>query len=161
MEKLRCCRCGHEWWPKTPNRPGVCPRCKSYDWDKPREGKPATKPDGMSHDQLAGLIREHGVRRMAEAVNNPVVMLGEGWDLTRWHIGQIPGAVMFYRTDRPYDSNPISGEEDTASATITDETSIMCINDRTDKRDEWVKALEGERPVLVIMAPGGRVQEDK
>ena len=31
------CRCGHEWVPRNKGeRPRVCPKCKSANWDKPR-----------------------------------------------------------------------------------------------------------------------------
>jgi len=30
------CRCGHEWLPRiTEEKPRVCPKCKSPNWDKP------------------------------------------------------------------------------------------------------------------------------
>ena len=32
------CRCGHEWVPRNLHqveRPRVCPRCKSANWDRP------------------------------------------------------------------------------------------------------------------------------
>jgi predicted Zn-ribbon and HTH transcriptional regulator len=29
------CRCGHEWYPRDSERPRVCPKCKSANWDKP------------------------------------------------------------------------------------------------------------------------------
>jgi len=29
------CRCGHEWYRRNPERPIVCPDCKSPRWDKP------------------------------------------------------------------------------------------------------------------------------
>lgn len=32
----RCIRCSHEWIPLVDGRPVTCPRCKSYDWDRPR-----------------------------------------------------------------------------------------------------------------------------
>ena len=28
------CRCGHEWLSRTGERPRVCPKCKSANWDK-------------------------------------------------------------------------------------------------------------------------------
>jgi predicted Zn-ribbon and HTH transcriptional regulator len=32
------CRCGHEWVPRNKDeRPRVCPKCKSANWDKPRK----------------------------------------------------------------------------------------------------------------------------
>jgi predicted Zn-ribbon and HTH transcriptional regulator len=31
------CRCGHEWLPRDPNdKPRVCPKCKSPNWDRPK-----------------------------------------------------------------------------------------------------------------------------
>jgi predicted Zn-ribbon and HTH transcriptional regulator len=37
------CRCGHEWLPRDPtDKPRVCPKCKSPNWDRPkrRPGRP-------------------------------------------------------------------------------------------------------------------------
>ena len=32
---LACrCRCGHEWVTREPERPRVCPKCKSPNWDR-------------------------------------------------------------------------------------------------------------------------------
>ena len=32
---LACrCRCGHEWISREPERPRVCPKCKSANWDR-------------------------------------------------------------------------------------------------------------------------------
>ena len=38
------CRCGHEWISREKDRPRVCPKCKSANWDKPKkwERKDAT-----------------------------------------------------------------------------------------------------------------------
>jgi predicted Zn-ribbon and HTH transcriptional regulator len=34
------CRCGHEWVPRNKGeRPRVCPKCKSPNWDKPKQIK--------------------------------------------------------------------------------------------------------------------------
>lgn len=31
------CRCGHEWMPREKGeRPRVCPKCKSANWDRPK-----------------------------------------------------------------------------------------------------------------------------
>ena len=38
MQK-KCERCGHTWLARTLARPGVCPRCKSYEWDVPKKEK--------------------------------------------------------------------------------------------------------------------------
>ena len=39
MKTNTCTRCGHKWYPRTPERPRVCPKCKSPYWDKPRKVK--------------------------------------------------------------------------------------------------------------------------
>lgn len=32
------CRCGHEWLPRDPDdKPRVCPKCKSANWDRPKK----------------------------------------------------------------------------------------------------------------------------
>ena len=42
---LRCLYsdCGHEWTPRFPRLPLVCPKCKRYDWNKRHTG---TTPKG-------------------------------------------------------------------------------------------------------------------
>ena len=41
LAKLKCLRCGYEWYPRTEKRPGVCPRCKCLKWDEPRRVFPS------------------------------------------------------------------------------------------------------------------------
>lgn len=38
VQLLGCrCRCGHEWLPRdAAEKPRVCPKCKSPNWDKPK-----------------------------------------------------------------------------------------------------------------------------
>ena len=32
------CRCGHEWLPRVKDeKPRVCPKCKSPNWDRPKK----------------------------------------------------------------------------------------------------------------------------
>jgi len=33
IEKKICKRCGNEWYPRTPNKPKMCPACKSRLWE--------------------------------------------------------------------------------------------------------------------------------
>jgi len=33
---LTCLKCSHTWRPIKDKRPAVCPKCKSYSWDKPK-----------------------------------------------------------------------------------------------------------------------------
>ena len=37
-DEITCKRCEYTWNPRIPN-PRVCPRCKSYDWQKDRVRK--------------------------------------------------------------------------------------------------------------------------
>lgn len=36
LTRFGCLRCGHHWIPRKPERPRICPKCKSPYWDKPR-----------------------------------------------------------------------------------------------------------------------------
>jgi len=38
LKQLKCKRCGYSWITRT-NSPRCCPKCKSYDWDKPKKEK--------------------------------------------------------------------------------------------------------------------------
>ena len=35
MKKNKCVRCGHEWWPRTPEKPRNCGKCKVAYWWRP------------------------------------------------------------------------------------------------------------------------------
>jgi predicted Zn-ribbon and HTH transcriptional regulator len=35
--KCKCLKCGKEWWPRTPTKPNICPRCKSVHWEQPKK----------------------------------------------------------------------------------------------------------------------------
>jgi hypothetical protein len=39
IEQLYCHRCKNTWYPRTPEKPKVCPACKSPYWDIPRKNK--------------------------------------------------------------------------------------------------------------------------
>ena len=40
------CRCGHEWLPRNPaDKPRVCPRCKSPNWDRQKIKRNEAKAD--------------------------------------------------------------------------------------------------------------------
>ena len=36
VDGFRCARCDHEWIPRKPGHPRVCPKCKSPFWDSER-----------------------------------------------------------------------------------------------------------------------------
>ena len=46
IEKLHCTRCLGSWYPRTPNKPAVCPKCKSRYWDKPLRVKKNNQDEG-------------------------------------------------------------------------------------------------------------------
>jgi len=31
------CRCGHEWLARNGEKPRVCPKCKTPNWDRPKQ----------------------------------------------------------------------------------------------------------------------------
>lgn len=33
ISEKKCLRCDHSWFPRTPDRPYVCPKCKNARWD--------------------------------------------------------------------------------------------------------------------------------
>ncbi len=39
MKRYKCTRCLHSWYPRTENKPKVCPKCKSPYWDRERVNK--------------------------------------------------------------------------------------------------------------------------
>jgi len=41
ITKRVCLRCGHTWWPRSPEEPLACPNpdCHSVYWDRPRKNK--------------------------------------------------------------------------------------------------------------------------
>lgn len=39
LPRFKCKRCGHSWHPRKPQKPRVCPKCKSPYWDTPRGGE--------------------------------------------------------------------------------------------------------------------------
>ena len=39
IEKLKCLRCGYEWFPRSTFKPKHCSKCNSPYWDKPRSKK--------------------------------------------------------------------------------------------------------------------------
>jgi DNA-directed RNA polymerase subunit RPC12/RpoP len=39
---FKCTRCGHEWLPRSVEKPERCAKCKSPYWDKPRKDTEST-----------------------------------------------------------------------------------------------------------------------
>ena len=37
LTTLHCLRCGHDWYPRIPETPKQCPKCRSPYWDSPRK----------------------------------------------------------------------------------------------------------------------------
>ena len=43
------CRCGHEWLPRNAaDKPRVCPKCKSPNWDRPKRTRSEPKAAGRT-----------------------------------------------------------------------------------------------------------------
>jgi rubrerythrin len=39
LSTVKCLRCGHQWFKRTPERPKQCPNCKQTRWDQPSKWK--------------------------------------------------------------------------------------------------------------------------
>jgi ribosomal protein L37E len=55
VSELRCLRCGHRWFPRSPKQPAHCPnpRCNSPYWNRPRKKK------AIQDAKLAKSRRQH------------------------------------------------------------------------------------------------------
>ncbi len=100
----------------------------------------------MAAEQLVGLIRTHGLRRMAEAIAEAnkgfVAGLIEGWDLTCWRAQQTGGAVHLFRVNNPTEQ------------IITGDTHILAVNGPESERGRWetlARESDPEWPCLVVM----------
>src|SRR5678816_387653 len=86
MDKVKCLRCGHSWFPRRPERPTLCPKCGNAKWDQPARGTPdATRVSthqttGDDPRETPGLLAAQTVRfggkiaqdaaRLAELLRN-------------------------------------------------------------------------------------------
>ncbi len=41
--KVKCQKCGHEWYPRKEKRPQLCPNCKCLKWDNYQPQKKKAK----------------------------------------------------------------------------------------------------------------------
>ena len=104
---------------------------------------------GMTQQQMADLIREHGARRMAECVGDFakqfVAGVRAGWDLSNWTIRQAPGVVLFLQTAPAPAGN---------GRLISGEPRILVVNAPEEERERWTADLAAsDAPVLLIMQP--------
>lgn len=37
MKQLQCLRCLHKWYPRSPKKPIMCPKCKTLYWETERK----------------------------------------------------------------------------------------------------------------------------
>jgi hypothetical protein len=51
LPTLTCLRCGHTWFPRTQQKPRVCPnpKCKSPYWDRPRRTEAEGKETALAN----------------------------------------------------------------------------------------------------------------
>jgi len=55
IEKYACLRCGHRWFPRSNEKPRVCPRCNSPYWDRKRKEKiQLNKQEDKKHGIVKG-----------------------------------------------------------------------------------------------------------
>lgn len=74
----------------------------------------------MDHEQLTGLIREHGGLRMAQIATEGLgVQLKEGWNLTAWRVDTSRGGMMlFARHDGAAPLDPARAARDEQRAAL-------------------------------------------
>ena len=48
MKKMKCLRCGHEWYKRRPEKPRICPKCKSADWNVEKKNASSWKDEVYS-----------------------------------------------------------------------------------------------------------------
>lgn len=62
ISELECLRCDYKWFPKSPTKPKVCPRCKSRVWMKPRDGTEPGPKSKRLNDYDSGVVWERSQR---------------------------------------------------------------------------------------------------
>ena len=53
LKGYKCLRCEHKWFPRTPNRPGTCPKCKSPYFDKRRRKELKERQKNANNEMFA------------------------------------------------------------------------------------------------------------
>ena len=48
IQRLECKLCHYRWFPRSTERPRICPHCKSVRWDVGRRFPPRTKPEAAA-----------------------------------------------------------------------------------------------------------------
>lgn len=122
----------------------------------------------MNRDQFASLIRGRGMAAVTDAIQGGSIIaaaLGDGLNLTDWHMQQTGGAVLFVRTEATDEPAPIlpripSGRDLGNSEQMARRPveGVLVVNAPESDRATWeqIAASSGaEYPVLVLMAPGG------
>lgn len=110
----------------------------------------------LSADQMATLIAEHGVARMAEVTNDAAKMLvaalgNDGIPAPLgWRTQQANGAVLFVQVERDADGHTV----------VTDGERILCVNAPESERARYAAmAADSDAPVRVLMLPATRDAE--
>jgi hypothetical protein len=77
MEQLTCRRCDHRWYPRSPERPVQCPKCRSVFWDKGRLSSGKSALGGQNCAPSDAKVKSHhpeklGVKTAATMSRNAV-----------------------------------------------------------------------------------------
>ena len=57
LSRLKCKRCGHEWWPRIETRPKSCPECTSEIWDRDYKLKSGVKPRSIQETMAKYVVK--------------------------------------------------------------------------------------------------------
>lgn len=74
----KCERCGYTWYLRYPQKPRVCPKCKSPYWDSSSEYKKEIEIDNKKAQEIINTLSNE----LQKAKNNPAVwaeILKNGW----------------------------------------------------------------------------------
>lgn len=100
--------------------------------------------DDLSAEQLASLIRQKGADTMGRVITEGMPKQAEqGWNLLRWRVQSVPGAVVYYRIDD--------------ESRITSDTRILYVNASASERATYEQmAAEMDAPCILILSSDQR-----
>lgn len=93
LKEFECKICEHQWYPRSPERPRVCPRCKNARWDRGRARPPMAQQRAEAqarraaelrrslHESEVGAARPQPSRRAVELTEAMAVPCGPADDL--------------------------------------------------------------------------------
>lgn len=73
LKKIKCFKCGYEWWPRPASIPKVCSKCKTKNWSGNYVGGLAGRPSLVPDAVAALAVSSETVIRWNEQVNKAIM----------------------------------------------------------------------------------------